>query len=231
MKHFILVFFILCISIYIFYVKNIYAQHIEINTVEIRENTSHEPNVTPTSSPPASFLFSPDKKKLFDQKGFVTISKKEQPSYFRFETSHSSVSFGAVDPDTKSQESINISIMSSTQLPYQIQTYQKHPLKTTRNEYIIKAPNSISHAQPWTKQDIYGIGYNIKGENAPSDFKDETYFRTMPYLSKNEQPQIISKGIIDTIPASTIITFKIQFPPIQKQGTYASNIYFIIIPE
>jgi hypothetical protein len=210
---------------------------IEVNSIEIQEEEEN-PDPTAIPTPVPALLIPQNSHAVFEEQGYVILSDGYASSDFRLSLSQSSVSLGEVVTGQQASASLRVSVLSEVQTPYAVYTHLDSHLKTTRNMYIIRTkcdssqtPCTLSNAQEWTNTDSYGLGYTVTGNSVLPDFVNNTYFRSFPHSDAQEKPRLIIEGLSGTVPETSTMEIKIQYPKTQPEGSYTSGLHIIAIPE
>ena len=184
-----------------------------------------------------SSLIKNESIKEFFTKGYAI--EIDDTSYIDFTLSNNNISFENIQPASSQIKKINISILPYTTGSYMIKIQKLSPLQTPNKKYIIpdttcdKKPINCSEtlAQIWTKNNAYGIGYNIQGHDIPSDFINKDYYRVLPNQFLNKPPAVIMSSLETKKIRQSYLTIKIVPPPNFPKGSYQTTINLIITPS
>jgi len=113
---------------------------------------------------------------------------------------------------------------------------------------------TITSAKQWTSSSSYGFGYNMAGDDIPTDFTSSNYYRPFANSAVSEAPSIVmqSTNVTDTIsptpnpsytPApvltgmihdvthQSMMTMKVNVGSLQQAGSYMTIIRFLATPS
>lgn len=157
---------------------------------------------------------------------------------FRFSISNTNINFGTLIPNNPSTATINLTVYFGGAGQYQVTVAEIHPLKTLSNNII---PDTTcdggsetcteSVAKNWTLNSAYGFGYNMSGNDIPSDFNSSSKFRPFPDLSSSENPAVIMSSANVGKNRQATMTLKVNISPAQPAGNYQTIINFIAVPS
>ena len=101
-----------------------------------------------------------------------------------------------------------------------------------RIKHIINGNASESNASAWIQDTIYGFGFNMQGDDIPTDFVDSTYFRQFadPTASPPEEPQIVMSSSAVTRQSEATASYKLNISGTQAAGRYQNQIIYIATP-
>ncbi|PIY72355.1 hypothetical protein COY87_01400 [Candidatus Roizmanbacteria bacterium CG_4_10_14_0_8_um_filter_33_9] len=187
---------------------------------------------------------------------------------FTFSVSNTTVDLGTLLPNTPTTNSIALTVSFGGAGQYVVTAQEESALKTvtgTSSIYEVSCSNDTccnggiytcaeNQAKPWTSSSAYGFGYNMKDEDVPSDFIDNTYFRPFPDKSASEVPAVIMQssnvtlnitptpnplptsapiltGTPRDITHQSTLTFKANISPLQPAGSYQTVIHFVATPS
>lgn len=181
---------------------------------------------TPSSSGTVAKL-SAAEQAVFDKQGFLVLSKTADPLVLSLETTL--LSFG--QPGSITPNVTNTAQITGTR-GYQLNIAQSQPLTSFAERTL---PNtscdsscSFMTAGKWEKMDKYGLGYTVLSPGTPLDFKNGTYFRALPEISKKEDSAIILENSVHSTSAVDI-TFRLVIPPDESQS-YNTVVYIQALP-
>ena len=150
-----------------------------------------------------------------------------------FSISSTNINFGSLLPLTPSTQTTVLTVSFGGSGQYQVTTVEKTPLKTLSGNTI---PNTacdggastctLSLAKPWTSTSKYGFGYNMSGDDVPTDFIDATYYRPFPDESAAESPQIVMSSVNVGRSRQATATFKSNISGVQQAGSYHTSVAY-----
>ncbi|NCO12619.1 hypothetical protein GW926_03740 [Candidatus Pacearchaeota archaeon] len=155
---------------------------------------------------------------------------------FAFTISDVSVELGEIIPNTHSSASHDLTITSRGAGGYIIYAYEDHPLRHTNNSTDIPdtacdaASCTISNAEVWTNTSIPGFGFNMTGNDVPSDFTDSTYFRPFADDESGDPMQIVMSSSNIANARTSTVTYKAGVDVTQSSGNYQTNISYVAVP-
>ncbi len=156
---------------------------------------------------------------------------------FKFTISNTNVDLGTLIPNTPTTAQITLKVDFGSAGEYNVYVYEIHPLKTQSGNAIPDTScdggaNTCNQslAKIWTSNTAYGFGYNMSGDDIPSDFLNSSYFRPFANQENQDEPvSIMSSPNIGRNRQATM-TFKANISPIQPAGSYYTVIHFITTP-
>ncbi|MFZ2026574.1 MAG: hypothetical protein WAV30_04785 [Microgenomates group bacterium] len=181
---------------------------------------------------------------------------------FTFSLSTVRVDLGTLIPNTPSTGTVGLEVSFGGAGQYLVTARADSPLST--NAYTSTIPFTscdggintctITVAKPWTSTSLYGFGYNMTGEDIPTDFIDGTYYRPFSNLVTPETPAVVMQStnvtadisptpnpaftpapVLTGVPRDTVhqstMTMKVNISSIQPAGTYATIVRFLATPS
>lgn len=152
---------------------------------------------------------------------------------FRFSISNVNIDLGTLIPNTPSTAETTLTVSFGGPGEYQVTANELDSLKkNTGTEIQDTSCNgepdlcTESSAKKWTSNTAYGFGYNMSGQDIPSDFKNAGYFRRFPNLREGESSQTVMSSTNVGRSRRSKVTFKANVSPIQEVGSYQTVIRF-----
>lgn len=190
--------------------------------------------------------------KLLDTLGQTAPGKYESSGYiikagfeyiktiipFSFSISDLSIDFGNLIPQTPTIKTNILTVSSGGAGGYQVIAFENHPLKFIGGSTIIPDTQcnagvdscDETTAKIWDDNNKYGFGFNMSGNDIPSDFINSSYFRQFSDQSNSEDGQIImSSNNVGTNRQATV-SYKANISSVQTAGNYENMITFICAP-
>jgi len=169
--------------------------------------------------------------------GFQYLGKVEP---FRFTVSDAYVDLGTLTPNVPSTGATNLIVSYGSANQYQVTAVEEGVLRTLDSINFIPDTkcNGGQHtcreneAKIWNLNSAYGFGFNMSGQDVPSDFLNANFFRPFPDETLNEAPAIIMSNpqrIGKSRQAK--VTFKANVSNLQPVGTYQTVIDFVATPS
>jgi hypothetical protein len=157
---------------------------------------------------------------------------------FHFSISNTNINLGALVPNSPSTATTKLTVYFGGAGQYQVTAIEEGPFKTQSGSVIPDTTcdggvNTCSEslAKVWTGNSNYGFGYALSGDDIPTDFISETYFRPFPDLTLNELPTTVMKSLSVDKNRSSVVTFKANISSIQPGGSYQTIINFVATPS
>ncbi len=156
---------------------------------------------------------------------------------FAFSISQTSIDFGTLLPNTPKTAQTVLTVSFGGAGSYTVTARENGPLKTLFGDYI---PNTecdqsntctTTYATPWTSTSSYGFGYNMSGDDIPSDFVDSTYYRPFADSTASEDPVTIMSNENVGKNRQATLTFKVNISPAQAAGSYQTIIDIVATPS
>ena len=158
---------------------------------------------------------------------------------FRFSISNTNINFGTLIANTPQTATTVLTVSFGAAGQYQVTAIEEGKLRTLNEANNIPDTQcnggadtcSESLAKPWTSSSGYGFGYNMSGNDVPTDFVDSTYFRPFPDRTENESPAVVMSSTNVGKNRQATMTFKVNISPIQPAGKYQTIINFVATPS
>ncbi len=154
---------------------------------------------------------------------------------FSFTISDLSIDLGSLNPQNPSTDTNQLTVTAGGAGGYQVLAFEDHPLRSEGGIDISDTTCDTgncdeTNAEPWTQNNIYGFGFNINGDDIPSDFVDTTYFRQFANSESGEIPQSVMVGTSVTETSQATVTYKANVSATQATGNYETGIVYIAVP-
>jgi hypothetical protein len=155
---------------------------------------------------------------------------------FAFSISDVSIELGEVNVGSHNSASNDLTITTKGAGGYIVYAYEEHPLRHQNGSTDIPDTScdasgcTISNAEIWTNTSIPGFGFNMTGNDIPSDFVDSTYFRPFADDSDSDQMQIVMTSPNIAAARTATVTYKAGIGATQAAGDYQTNIRFVAVP-
>jgi hypothetical protein len=154
---------------------------------------------------------------------------------FSFTISDILIEFGALSPQTPKTATSTLTVSAGGAGGYQVTAQENHPLENSQGTQI---PDTLcddgtcsqTQAAVWSLNTTYGFGFNMAGDDGPSDFVDSTYFRQFADSSSAEDPAVIMSSSNVGKSRQSTITYKVNISAAQAAGTYRNIITYTATP-
>lgn len=225
--------FFIAITVFLFVCHTVLALEMESNEYKIQileENPSD--SIPDVKDKPIEFN---KKVSLLDTQGYIILSD-DQKRYTKpviFSISNTTVDFGELKPSSDIQHSTETNISYEGQFGYQLVTQVQRPFQTFGGNTLSptfcsqKTPCTFETAQKWEDK-IYGVGYNVQGDDTTKDFLNSDYFRPLSHDATNDIPIFNDSTQEQRI---NTYNFKIKTPSQQAEGSYFTIVDLIAIPR
>lgn len=158
---------------------------------------------------------------------------------FSFSISNININLGTLAPNTPSTATTTLTVSFGGAGQYQVTTIEDGPLTTLSGASTIPDTQcnggvdtcSETQAKPWTLNSAYGFGYNMTGDDVPSDFIDSTYYRPFPDRQQAESVQIVMSSANVGKSRQSTVAFKVNISVVQPAGTYQTVVNFVATPS
>jgi hypothetical protein len=164
---------------------------------------------------------------------------------FSFSVSDISINFGNLIAEIPVTQQSTLTVKAGGAGGYSVKAQENNPMESDSSEQIPDTTCdtglcSETNADPWTQSTKYGFGFNMNGDDIPSDFVDTTYYRQFSDASSAESPAVImNKSEVtwdypnNAWPWESIatITYKVNVSGDQSGGTYRNIVTFTAIPS
>lgn len=231
-------FFILIIGLFVFLgMKSVHAENLSSDNYEIQmgninmgagipASTNYRIGLTGGQNAPGLYTSTGYKVKAGFWYVFPVIP-------FSFTISDLSVNFGTLTVGTPSTQTNLLSVSAGGAGGYQVTASESASLATLGGSATLPDTTcngganacTQSQAKIWSDNTKYGFGYNVSGNDVPSDFIDSTYFR--PFSTSGAV--IMSNSQVTRNSVATV-TYKINISGSQAAGDYENYILFIATP-
>ncbi|MBI5126838.1 hypothetical protein HZA76_00055 [Candidatus Roizmanbacteria bacterium] len=159
---------------------------------------------------------------------------------FRFSISNINVVLdpNPIVPNSPSTANTVLTVYFGGAGQYQVTAIEEEPFKTLSGNAIpdttcdggVETCNE-TQAKTWSSSTAYGFGYNMAGEDIPTDFSSGTQYRPFPDRSDVESPAVIMSSLNVGKDRQATLTFKANISPIQPAGSYQTVINFVATPS
>ncbi|QQG44274.1 MAG: hypothetical protein HYW86_05475 [Candidatus Roizmanbacteria bacterium] len=157
---------------------------------------------------------------------------------FRFSISDISIDLGTLVPNTPSTAATTLTVSFGSAGQYQVTAVELGTLKTLSDNSIDDtvcngggSACSESSSNLWTSSSAYGFGYNMSGNDVPSDFLSSDYYRPFPDSTVAESPAVVMSNADVGSNRQSTVTFKTNISTIQPAGSYQTIINFVATPS
>ncbi|MCX7881509.1 MAG: hypothetical protein N2482_03320 [Patescibacteria group bacterium] len=158
---------------------------------------------------------------------------------FRFSISDTRIDLGTLLPNTPSTASTTLTVSFGASGQYLVTAIEEGKLRTLNEQNFIPDTQcdggintcNETQAKIWTSNNAYGFGYNMNGQDIPTDFINTNYYRPFPDRNNNEDPAIVMSSTNVGKNRQSTMTFKVNISSIQPAGSYQTVINFVATPS
>jgi len=165
---------------------------------------------------------------------------------FSFTISSININLGTLSSQTPSTQNATLTVKAGGAGGYSVKAQENHPMQNSNTSATISDTTcdngncTQTSAEVWSQNTTYGFGFNMNGDDIPSDFTDTTYFRQFSDASLSESPAtIMNKTEVtwdypnNTWPweSSATITYKANISGVQAAGVFRNIITFTAVPS
>lgn len=155
---------------------------------------------------------------------------------FSFVISDLTIDLGTLSIRYPSTDSNQLTVSAGGANGYEVLAYESHPLRSENNTDIPDTTCDNGNcdettAEEWVQDTTYGFGYNIQGDDIPSDFTDSDYFRQFADDEADETHQTVMSNNSVTEQAQATVTYKANISATQETGNYETSIVYIAVPR
>lgn len=159
-----------------------------------------------------------------------------QINRFSFRVSKLLIDFSLLTPLVHTTDDHTLTITTRGGGGYTVYSYALHPLRLSTGPDEI--PNTgcdlddctITTAGVWTDQNVPGFGYNLAGDDVPTDFIDGSYFRPFADDSQGEPMQVAMSSANIANARTATVTYKAGISGDQAAGNYETGVVYIAVP-
>ena len=159
-----------------------------------------------------------------------------QVDYFTFNISKLLIDFGDIFYGSFYTDSHTISITTPGASGYKVYAFENQSLKLVDGDDEIRdtlcdaSDCDETVAASWTDADNYGFGFNMSGDDIPTDFTNGNYFRQFANNALGESMQTVMESDNVAIDKTATVTYKASPRGDQSSGTYETSIVFVAVP-
>jgi len=155
---------------------------------------------------------------------------------FSFTISDLTIDLGSLSAQTPSSDTDTLTVSAGGAGGYQVLAYEDHPLKTRQGAEITdticdNGNCDETNAEVWSQNTTYGFGFNINGDDTPTDFIDTSYFRQFADDNSAETHQTVMSKSDVTSQSQATVTYKVNISTSQEAGQYETGIVYIAVPN
>lgn len=155
---------------------------------------------------------------------------------FSFRITDVSVELGELSPNTHVTATHDLIITTKGAGGYYVYAYEKNPLRHVNGSPDIPDTScnagtcTISSAAIWNNTSVPGFGYNMSGNDIPSDFIDSTYYRPFADQSASDPMQVVMSSTNIASNRTATVTYKAGISGTQAAGDYATTVSYVAVP-
>ncbi len=151
------------------------------------------------------------------------------------------IDFGILSPTNPIIRTVDLNTNSEAVYGYSVIVFENESLTASSSAKRAFIPDttcdngecSTENASEWTNTLTYGFGYrcdNITGVDCNDSFAKTNFYKHFPNIANNDDPQSIMAGV-GSKDKTTRISYKINIPGTQAQGTYNNITTYIGVPN
>ncbi len=155
---------------------------------------------------------------------------------FSFAISSLTVDFGSLTPESPATATNVLTVRAGGAGGYQVLAFENHPLRNQTGSIIADTTcdnNDCDETQAgvWQSTATFGFGFNMSGDDVPSDFADTSYFRQFANHEGGETAQTVMASNDVTRQSQATVTYKVNISASQAAGRYENTIVYIAVPS
>lgn len=154
---------------------------------------------------------------------------------FTFKIDKIAVDFGSLTVGVGTTDTLGLEVDSGSAGGYTVTAQENNPLTSSAASTIVDTTCDAgdtcdeSDEGTWSLSTTYGFGYNMSGDDVPSEFSGGKY-KQFADMSLSETPQTVMEGSDAGRDKQATMTLKINISGTQAAGIYENIITFIATP-
>lgn len=160
-----------------------------------------------------------------------------QISDFSFIISDINMELGTLTPGAFSSDSHTLTISTRGAGGYTVYAYELHELRhistpayTIPDTACDSSSCTISSAGLWTNTSTTGFGYNVNGDDVPSDFLDASHYRPFANDEESDPMQVVMSSTNVASNKQSTVTYKANVSGSQAAGNYETAVVYVAVP-
>lgn len=155
---------------------------------------------------------------------------------FQFQVSKTLIDLGEIPELTHVTGDHTLTVTTQGAGGYTVYAFAEHPLRQVNGSEKIPDTTcnssncSFTFAGVWNNQSIAGFGYNMSGEDIPTDFIDSTYYKSFANSEADQAMQAVMSAQNVTSSRQATVTYKVGIGSNQASGTYQTDIVYVAVP-
>lgn len=155
---------------------------------------------------------------------------------FSFQISKTLIDFGELVENTHNTDSHTLTITTRGAGGYSVYAFEEHPLRQVQGSEEIADTTcdagTCTHinAAVWSDQTIAGFGYNMSGNDIPSNFIDNTYFKNFADNESADEMQVVMNSDNIANQRQATVTYKAGIGSFQASGNYETSVVYVAVP-
>jgi hypothetical protein len=155
---------------------------------------------------------------------------------FSFSISKLAIAFGSLTPQTPATDSHTLTVSAGGAGGYQVLASENYPMtivsgSTTIPDTLCDTTCSETTAAVWTSTSKYGFGFNMTGNDIPTDFTNSTYFRQFANRAGAETPKAVMSSVYVGRTRIATVTYKVNIAGTQAAGNYQNIVTYTAVPS
>lgn len=155
---------------------------------------------------------------------------------FIFQISKTDINLGTLVAGIHNTDDHTLTVSTRNQ-GYQVYAFEQHPLRHEKDNSIIPDTTCDNNdcdqttATSWSNQSIPGFGFNMSGDDIPTDFVNTNYFRQFANRAGSEEMQVVMSSPNVVRNSVATVTYKAGVSGSQSAGQYETAIEFVAVPS
>jgi hypothetical protein len=159
-----------------------------------------------------------------------------QIDYFSFEISKLLIDFGELYYGSFATDAHTLTITTPGASGYKVYAFENRSLESLdggdeiRDTLCDASDCDETVAASWTNANNYGFGFNMTGDDIPSDFVNANYFRQFANNDLGEDMQTVMESNNVALGSVATVNYKASPRGDQTAGDYETSIVFVAVP-
>lgn len=154
---------------------------------------------------------------------------------FSFTISSTTINFGTLTAGSPVSKTQTLTVSAGGGGGYRVTAQENSPPTAAAGVTIpdTTCDNGLcseTTAGAWILNTTYGFGYNMSGDDIPSEFANATYYKQFADRNNSESPQVVMSNVNIGASRQATVTYKVNISATQAAGSYENIISFVATP-